>query len=73
MAQSNGSDGMVKGSNSSTLMVWSTARSNDFNSAQLSKLTQFVAANFRRLVLIRADSDWADSCGSVFVSLSSSI
>ncbi|PON43760.1 hypothetical protein PanWU01x14_271270 [Parasponia andersonii] len=31
-------------------MAWSTAWSNGSDSAQLSELTQFVAANFRRLV-----------------------
>ncbi|PON47853.1 hypothetical protein PanWU01x14_241630, partial [Parasponia andersonii] len=73
---SNNSDGLVNGSYGSALMAWSTAltaRSNDSDSAQLSELTQFMTANFRRLVLTRSDSDWVDSYSSVFVSSSSSI
>ncbi|PON37790.1 hypothetical protein PanWU01x14_317480, partial [Parasponia andersonii] len=57
--------------------AWSTtltAQSNGSNLAQLSELTQSVAANFRRLIQTRSDSDWADFCdNNIFVSSSSSI
>ncbi|PON35794.1 hypothetical protein PanWU01x14_333600, partial [Parasponia andersonii] len=51
------------------LMAWSTALAAQLNgsdSAQLSELTQFLIANFRRLVQTRSDSDWTNSCGSLF-------
>ncbi|PON54103.1 hypothetical protein TorRG33x02_303400 [Trema orientale] len=58
MAQSNSSDGLV---NQSTAL---TARSNGFDSAQLSELTQYVAANFRRLVRTPIGLIFTAACSS---------